>query len=555
MQLGILFHLLPYIISFLISFSIGLITWQRRVVRGVRVYSFLAFSQCTISFGYIMELTSSTLNGKILWDDFQWVGFILWVVLFPLFAVQFTQDKRLDKPLTYLLLAIIPLSFTLLVFTNPSHGLIHSNESLIPGSPFDALTYDFTPAVWIFAIYSYVILMVSFARLLLDFFITAPIYRAQVAAVIIGAGIPIFTTILVLLGINFGTQRDISPITLAIGNIFVSWGLLRYQLFDVVPVAWDVVIQTMDDLVIVLDPHFRILGLNNIAKKLFELNDVSIVGKSAEEVFGQWWPQLSTLENTDEGQMELEINFQGEERVIDIHVSPLRDQHDYQIGRVYVARNISDLKTMEYELRVLNGRLEELVSERTQELEDAYYSTLEGWAKALEIRDKETEGHSRRVTDLVEKMAREVGFNSQEIEDIRRGALLHDIGKMAISDEILHKPGPLTPEERLTMQQHPLIAKELLSHITFLQKALEIPCAHHERWDGKGYPNGLKGEEIPLSARIFTYIDHWDALLSDRPYRKAWSREETTHYIQENAGTIFDPALLEIFFSIIEQEK
>ncbi|MEJ2757142.1 MAG: histidine kinase N-terminal 7TM domain-containing protein [Anaerolineales bacterium] len=555
MRQNILFHLIPYIFSFLISFSIGLITWQRRTVRGVKVYSLLAFSQCTISFGYIMELTSSTLQGKIFWDDFQWYGFVLWVVLFPMFAIQFTQFKRFNKPSSWLLLSIMPLIFIILLVTNSQHGLIHHQEYLIPGRPFNALTYPFTPAVWIFGIYSYVLLTLAFIRLLINFFRTGPFYRAQVGAVVFGAGIPIFATLLVLFGVRFGIQRDISPITLAIGNLFVAWGLLRYQLFDVVPVAWDVVIQTMDDLVIVLDPSLRILGLTRIAKEILEINDESTIGKSAQEVFQPWWPQLAELEDTNEGELEIEVSFQDRPRVIDIHVSPLWDQYQHLIGRVYVARDISHQKKMENELRMLNSRLEDLVFERTQELEDAYNSTLEGWAKALEIRDKETEGHSRRVTDLTVRMAQKLSVSPEKIEHIRRGALLHDIGKMAISDEILHKPAALTSEERTIMQRHPKIAEELLSHITFLENALEIPRFHHERWDGKGYPYGRKGDEIPLAARIFIYIDHWDALLSDRPYRAAWTREDTINYIVENSGTIFDPSLLNTFLSIIEKEE
>lgn len=554
MRLNFLLHLIPYILSFLISFSIGLITWQRRKVRGVKVYSLLAFSQCTITFGYMMELTASGLHGKIIWDDFQWYGFVLWVILFPMFAIQFTQFERLNKPRTWVMLSIMPVIFIALLITNPQHGLIHNQESLIAGNPFDALTYPFTPAVWIFGIYSYTVLTLAFFRLLVNFFRTAPIYRAQVGAVTIGAGIPIFATLLVLAGVRFGIQRDISPITLAIGDMFVAWGLLRYQLFDVVPIAWDVVVQTMDDLVVVLDPSLRILGLNQTARNTFQLNDESIVGRSARDVFEAWWPQLSTLGDTEKGEIEIEVPFRGKQWVIDIHVSPLWDQYHNLMGRVFVARNISQQKEMEQELRVLNSRLEELVLERTQEMEDAYNSTLEGWAKALEIRDKETEGHSRRVTDLTVRMAQKLGISHEMTDHIRRGALLHDIGKMAISDEILHKPAALTDEERAIMQQHPKIAEDLLAHITFLEKALEIPRFHHERWDGKGYPYGLKGDAIPLPARIFTYIDNWDALLSDRPYRKAWTREDTLNYIKENSGTIFDPTLLNIFLSVIENE-
>lgn len=180
----------------------------------------------------------------------------------------------------------------------------------------------------------------------------------------------------------------------------------------------------------------------------------------------------------------------------------------------------------------------------------AYDTTLEGWGKALELRDQETEGHTLRVTKLTLKLAMALGINDQDLMNIRRGALLHDIGKMGIPDAILHKPGPLNAEEKKIMQQHPQYAYDLLSPIEYLRAALEIPYSHHEHWDGSGYPCGLKGNEIPLSARIFAVIDVWDALRSHRPYRAAWPDEKVLAYIKEQTGKQFDPAIAETFLQM-----
>jgi len=188
--------------------------------------------------------------------------------------------------------------------------------------------------------------------------------------------------------------------------------------------------------------------------------------------------------------------------------------------------------------------------QHADELTLAYDNTLAGWARALELRDEITEGHTRRVTELTLKLARAMNVPENEIVHIRRGALLHDIGKMGIPDSILHKPGPFTGQERFIMEQHTQYAHDMLSSISFLQPALDIPVYHHEHWDGNGYPRKLKGEEIPLSARIFTIIDVWDALTSDRPYRLAWSHEKTRQYIRERAGKQFDPRVVEAFFSL-----
>jgi putative nucleotidyltransferase with HDIG domain len=193
------------------------------------------------------------------------------------------------------------------------------------------------------------------------------------------------------------------------------------------------------------------------------------------------------------------------------------------------------------------------LSQSQKDLINAYDSTLEGWAKALELRDKETEGHSERVTKLTLKLAQAIGIEAEALVNIRRGALLHDIGKMGVPDAILHKNGPLDETERNIIQQHPQFAYNMLKHIDYLQAALEIPYCHHEKWDGTGYPRGLRGEAIPLSARLFAVVDVYDALVSDRPYRKAVPRDEVIAYLKDQSGSHFDPTVLELFLKVLQQ--
>jgi len=177
----------------------------------------------------------------------------------------------------------------------------------------------------------------------------------------------------------------------------------------------------------------------------------------------------------------------------------------------------------------------------------AYDATIEGWSRAMDLRDKETEGHTQRVTLLSEKLARLAGVSEVGLIFFRRGALLHDIGKLGVPDAILLKPDKLTAEEWDIMRQHPQYAYDMIHPIEYLRPALDIPYCHHEKWDGSGYPRGLKGEEIPLAARIFAIIDVWDALTSDRPYRPAWDEEKTREYINEQSGKHFDPHIVELF--------
>ena len=183
------------------------------------------------------------------------------------------------------------------------------------------------------------------------------------------------------------------------------------------------------------------------------------------------------------------------------------------------------------------------------ELIRAYDNTIEGWSAAMDLRDKETEGHTLRVTEMTLKLAERIGIKAEQLIHVRRGALLHDIGKMGVPDTILLKPGSLTPDEWEIMRRHPQFARDLLSPIQYLQGALPIPYCHHEKWDGTGYPRGLKGEQIPLEARIFSIIDVWDALTSDRPYRGAWPREKTLEHVKSESGKHFDPAVVDSFLS------
>jgi HD-GYP domain-containing protein (c-di-GMP phosphodiesterase class II) len=207
------------------------------------------------------------------------------------------------------------------------------------------------------------------------------------------------------------------------------------------------------------------------------------------------------------------------------------------------SRNITERKRADEALKVAH-----------KELRDAYERTIEGWVRALDLRDRETEGHTQRVTELTVRFASRLGFSDQDLVHIRRGALLHDMGKMAIRDEILQKPGPLTEEEWKEMRRHPIYAYEMLHPIAYLRAALDIPYCHHEHWDGNGYPRGLKSVDIPLAARLFTIVDVWDALNNDRPYRKKMDRHDVVTYISNEAGKIFDPELTTLFLEMIREE-
>lgn len=214
-------------------------------------------------------------------------------------------------------------------------------------------------------------------------------------------------------------------------------------------------------------------------------------------------------------------------------------------------RDFARAIAMQTTIALENARLYEALSQKHQDLLEAYQATLQAWSRTLEIRDKETQGHTQCVVEISLKLAQAFGLTEEELEAFRRGAMLHDIGKIRVPDAILLKPGNLDEKEWEIMRQHPLYAREMLQGIRILEEALEIPLYHHERWDGTGYPYGLKGEAIPLYARIFAVADVWDALTSDRPYRPAWTKEAARDYIQKQAGHQFDPQVVEAFLRLL----
>jgi HD-GYP domain-containing protein (c-di-GMP phosphodiesterase class II) len=191
------------------------------------------------------------------------------------------------------------------------------------------------------------------------------------------------------------------------------------------------------------------------------------------------------------------------------------------------------------------------VHEKSSMINDAYHATIIGLADALELRDNETYEHSERVSRLTVDVAARFGFTGEALENVQRGAILHDLGKLGIPDAILRKPGPLTSEEWDVMKQHPDLAVHIVQNVSFLIPALPILQSHHERWDGSGYPSGLVGEEIPLEARIFAVVDVYDALTSNRPYHDAMSHTDALAFLYEKAGTLFDPTVIPVFEEVL----
>jgi PAS domain S-box-containing protein/putative nucleotidyltransferase with HDIG domain len=546
-------YLLPYLLSLGFSLGILLYTWRHRYVRGATIYMGYMMAQTLWSFGFIMELTGNSLTWKISWDALQWVAAVWIILTIAPFVIRYTGFHFKHPALIWGLLCIVPALFILLLVLDAKFHLIYQDPHLVVGPVFSELEYRFGIVVQSFAIYSFLIAILCIVILIRGMFKNHRFYNSQTAIIIVGFLIPLVGSILTIAGVRFTPERDTSPITYAIGNLFIALGLFRYRLFDVGPVAREIVFESISDFVLVINNQNRIVDVNTAAVHWFRMPNNQLIGRSLNDVASMWPEFAKRLQDTGNRKLKAEFLLKkdgGEEVYYQVEVSPVIDSRKRLIGRVFVGRDVSESKKLELLLRNMTRELEQRVRERTSALAEAYDTTLEGWARALELRDKETEGHSRSVTELTLRLAASMNVPNEDLIHIRRGALLHDIGKMGIPDDILRKPGPLTLEEQKIVEEHPVIANRLLTPIAFLDRALEIPYNHHERWNGSGYPNGLKGNQIPLSARIFSVVDVWDAMRSERPYHAAHPEKEVLAYLQEQSGKLFDPEVVAAFMKM-----
>ena len=547
------FYLLPYFASLALSLGILYYTWERRAAKGVTAFTWYTAGQTLWIFGFILELLTSDLFGKIFWDGFQWLAGLIIVIAFPIFTVQYTEYKFKKTQRMFVLALVIPVIFTAILMTDGIHHLIYPNPHLTVDTPFPELLYDFTWVVYGYALYSYGTAIWATGLLVQRLFRPHGLYRTQLAIITIGFIIPILGTILTLLDVHIAPQRDIALFTNAVANLIIAWGLFRYKLFEVFPIGRDRLFEAMVDPVVILDNQHMVVDINSAMLALLDQKAADVIGQPAKQVFADFPIPIKRFTHVSYARDETTFEVGGKNVYYEMTVWPLYDSNKKMTGRIYISHDITALKELERELRELNLDLEKRVRERTHQLAEAYDTTLEGWARALELRDKETEGHSRRVTETTVTVARAMGIEQEDLEHIRRGAILHDIGKMGVPDHILRKEGALTEDERQIILKHPETAYDLLKQIPFLDKALEIPYSHHERWDGTGYPRKLKERAIPLPARIFAIVDVWDALSSDRPYRKAWKREEVIQYLISESGKHFDPRVVNVFLGLVEK--
>ncbi|MDD2921850.1 MAG: histidine kinase N-terminal 7TM domain-containing protein [Anaerolineales bacterium] len=546
-------YLIPYLIALAVSANALAYAWSKKNTPGAIAVVWYMLGHTLWITGFIFELLGTDLASKLFWNGFQWLAEFLALIALPIFAVQYTGHNLLYAKKIFQLSLVVPASFTLLLFLDQKLHWVYANPRLTPGEPFAELIYDSTPAISGYALYASLVILWGLYILARRAARPHNLYRAQTGLIALGFFISLFGAVFSLSNVHLAPQRDITPFTSAVGNLIITWSVFRFRIFEITPIARDKVFEALAEPVVILDNQNLIVDVNTSMLNLLGKNASDVIGESAKEIFDDFPIPIKRHIQTSYARAETALQIGGKDIHYEMTVWPIYDERKNMSGRIFISHDITALKELERDLRDLNVQLEDRVRARTRDLAEAYDTTLEGWARTLELRDKETEGHTRRVTDMTLKIAVKMGIMGDDLEQARRGAILHDIGKMSVADNILLKPEKLTDKERATMEKHPETAYALLSPIPFLKKALDIPYCHHEKWDGSGYPRGLKGEEIPLAARIFAVADVWDAVSGERPYKKAWSREKALAYFIEQSGKHFDPRVINIFLEMLHK--
>jgi len=572
-------NLIPYLFSIVIPLALGLylrIAGRRHVASSFALVLFLFAFWSTVS---LIELVSASPAAKLFWDDMQFLagGAVGVAILSFSFRYEGTWFKR--SRTAYRLLSSIPVLIWLFLVTDPLHHLAMVPQAVAPGAAWGGYAYHYTLPTFALAGVIIAIALAGIGRIGMSAAKELRGGRFGGLCVFLGLLLALFGAIVSIYGpAIFGKALPAplarSMIWLGAGDILIAAGVLRFGLFGFLPVARKVLFEGLSSPVFVIDDDGFLMDSNRAFSELTGLDRRAAKGKKVLDLLSGW-PEaarkaLASADGWAKAEIEAVLPLGGEDRTFHVEVRPvLEESREESRGSIVVMRDITRIKETEKELLAMNLGLERRVAERTGELEKevARRAAAEGMLRKLnaeiastqreilltlsevvETRSRETAYHVYRVGEYTRILARAIGLSPENVALMADASPLHDIGKIGIPERILNKESSLSKAERLLMRNHSAIGYEILnkSEHSLIRTAAIIALDHHENWDGTGYPSGKKGEGISLSGRIVRVCDVFDALLSSRPYKSAWSMPATLEYFGAERGRLFDPALVDV---------
>lgn len=515
-----------------VTAAAGVFVWLRLRTPGARVLSLMLLACALNSGAFGLEFATTSLATKVALEKLLVVSAATIPTLWLVFSLQYTGRGRFVTRSVIALLAVVPLTSVLMAVSNDSHHLFWRAVTLASGDAYLAAKLTFGPAYWVHIAYTNVLLAAGTVVLLHLFWRSWNLYRGQAVILLAAVSIPWFAQSLYLAGLSPMFGIDVVSVAFCIAALLLAVGFARLRASDVMSVSRAAILDSLADAVMVLDSDANMLYSNPSGAAFLE----RLGPEAVPEALARMWPQVFAARTGEPERLAeaQQSSWADASSIFDLSVSPIVEGGGHTAAKVLVVRDVTDLKHAEQAL------LSSLAAQQ---------ATIEGvivaLARTVDVRDPYTAGHQRRVSELGAAMALQIGLGEQRAEGVRVAGMLHDLGKITVPAEILSKPGPLTEMEFMLIKRHSQASFEILKTIHFPWPVAEMAVQHHERQDGTGYPQGLKGDEILPEARILAVADVVEAMASNRPYRAALGIEAALDEVRAGAGIRYEAAAVE----------